>query len=156
MIWGGGQGIEAWFWIGCCQEMRKWAQWSDWYLNKSYLQSRRNKARINKQQSLRLVRIGWYLVIFVIWKMFMFCLVKHHLYDTDLWNCLCSRGEQQALAITPRPESSFQGLILSFSLVTSGNRREDWPLGLWKNTLGFCRHFQMAEKRKRSYHLCTV
>ena len=145
------QGIETWFWIGCYQEMRKRAQWSYCYLNKSYLQSRRNKARINKQQSLRLVRIRWYLVIFVIWIMFMFCLVKGHLYDTDLWNCLCSRGEQQALAITPRPESSFQGLILS-----SGNRREDCPLSLWKNTLGFCRHFQMAEKRKCSYHLCTL
>lgn len=32
---GRGSGIEAWFWIGCCQEMKQ-AQWNDWYLNHIY------------------------------------------------------------------------------------------------------------------------
>lgn len=39
------------------RKQRKQAQWKDWYLNHIYRVGR-NKARINKQQSLRLVRIG--------------------------------------------------------------------------------------------------
>lgn len=39
---------------------------------------------IKKQQSLILVKIGGHLVTFVVWKIFVFCIVIRHDYEVDL------------------------------------------------------------------------
>lgn len=86
--------------------------------NNSYLKGEKNLARLNlwlvkNQQSLRLDRVGGYLIIFVVWTMFMFLSENGF-----LWNGLCS-AEHHGLVVSTKPAPRGQELLSSSSIVHS-------------------------------------